>query len=356
MHIPWTWAKQRPQFLAQELNETFDILVAYKKPFIGKNQSSEITDLALLPIRMLPYNAKSGMIRFFNKILTRLRVTKTISSCKYIWITSPDLFDLLSGLSDDQVLIYDCMDDMLSFSGVKNFPRTLKYYHFAERKILERANIVICSSNNLKAKLIKRYNVKQEIFIVNNGLSESLVQPSDNSISRIIKRDDKKINIIYVGTISKWMDWELILKSLELNDTILYHFVGPLETDIPKHERIVSYGVQPHKEIKGVMADADILFMPFHVTELIESVNPVKLYEYIYSGKPAISVRYNETELFEDFVYLYLNLEEYMQLIKTIQINLYLPKRGPKESLIFCRNNTWAVRGNQVKHILENNK
>jgi hypothetical protein len=44
------------------------------------------------------------------------------------------------------------------------------------------------------------------------------------------------------------------------------------------------------KEIKSIMAEADILFMPFQVTDLIQSVNPVKLYEYIYSNKASISV------------------------------------------------------------------
>jgi hypothetical protein len=45
--------------------------------------------------------------------------------------------------------------------------------------------------------------------------------------------------------------------------------------------------------------------MPFQVTDLIQSVNPVKLYEYIYSNKASISVRYDETELLKK-IYLFI--------------------------------------------------
>lgn len=354
MHIPWTWAKQRPQFIAQELNHSFDITVAFKKPFSTRNQSLETAEVPLLSIAMLPYNAKSGIVRFFNKLWTRRRVNKIISSCKYVWVTSPDLFDLLPKLRNDQVLIYDCMDDMLSFSAIKDYPNVYKYYCKVEDKLLKRANFVICSSNNLKDKLESRYHVKQEVFIVNNGISDEMFNPSLPPRQNILKRDAQKINIVYIGTIAKWMDWDLLLKSLELNSEILYHFVGPKEAIVPEHKRILSYGPKPHKEIKLIMAEADILFMPFQVTDLIQSVNPVKLYEYIYSNKASISVRYDETELFEKYIYLYSNIQEYMLLIDNLKRSQFSPKSSTTDAEQFCRDNTWAVRGVHIKEILLN--
>jgi teichuronic acid biosynthesis glycosyltransferase TuaH len=354
MHIPWTWAKQRPQFLAQELKDTFDITVAYKKPFSTKNQSLETAELPLLSIAMLPYNAKSVIVRFFNKLLTRRRVRKIIYSCKYVWVTSPDLFDLLPKLRNDQILIYDCMDDMLSFSSIKDYPNVYKYYHKVESKLLKRADLVICSSNNLKDKLVSRYQIGKEVFIINNGISEEMFKAALAPQYNSVERDSQKINIVYIGTIAKWMDWDLVLKSIELNSDILYHFVGPQETIIPEHKNILFYGPKPHKEIKSIMAAADILLMPFQVTDLIRSVNPVKLYEYIYSNKASISVRYDETELFEKYVYLYSNIEEYMSLIDKLKSSQFLPKLSAVEAEQFCRDNTWTVRGKYIKKILLN--
>jgi hypothetical protein len=354
MHIPWTWAKQRPQFLAEELKDTFDITVAFKKPFSTKNQSLENANLPLLSIAMLPYNSKFGIIRLVNKLLTRRKVKNIISSCKYVWVTSPDLFDLLPRLRNDQILIYDCMDDMLSFSSIKDYPRVYNYYSKLESKLLKKADFIFCSSGNLKDKLLNRYQIDKEVFIINNGISETMFNITIPNNYTSIRLSPQKINIVYVGTIAKWMDWDLILKSIELNNNILYHFVGPKETIIPEHKNILSYGPKPHKEIKSIMAEANILFMPFQVTDLIRSVNPVKLYEYIFSNKASISVRYEETELFEKYVYLYSNLDEYMSIIDQLISSQFLPKSSEEEAEKFCRNNTWNVRGSYIKKILLN--
>jgi glycosyltransferase involved in cell wall biosynthesis len=354
MHIPWTWAKQRPQFLAEELKDIFDITVAFKKPFSTKNQSLESAELPLLSIAMLPYNAKLGIVRFFNKLLTRRKVKNIIISCKYVWVTSPDLFDLLPRLRNDQILIYDCMDDMLSFSSIKDYPRVFKYYSKTESKLLKRADFIFCSSGNLKDKLLNRYQIDKEVFIINNGISETMFNIAMPNEYRSIQLSPQKINIVYVGTIAKWMDWDLVLKSIELNNNILYHFVGPRETIIPEHKNILFYGPKPHKEIKSIMAEADILLMPFQVTDLIRSVNPVKLYEYIYSNKASISVRYDETELFEQYVYLYSNIEEYMLLIEKLKSSQFPPKSSIALAEKFCQDNTWTVRGKLIKEILLN--
>lgn len=354
MHIPWTWAKQRPQFLAQELSKTFDVQVVHKKPFSQKNQSSEKTSIPILEIPMLPFNAKSGIVRFFNKIVTKLATKTLLANSKYVWITSPDLFDLLPKLDNDQILIYDCMDDMLSFSTIKDYPSVYKYYFNQEKKLLEQANVILCSSNNLRDKLINRYNITKKINILNNGISDQMFTSINNNSYSTIKREEDRINIVYVGTIAKWMDWDLIIKSLELNDRILYHFVGPQEMAIPIHERILSYGPQPHVKIKYIMTEADILCMPFVVTDLIKSVNPVKLYEYIYSGKASLSVRYEESELFDKFVHLYSDINEYMDIIEEIKSNKFVAKSNFEESIKFCKDNTWTVREKEIEEILLN--
>jgi hypothetical protein len=67
-----------------------------------------------------------------------------------------------------------------------------------------------------------------------------------------------------------------VLKSLELNSEILYHFVGPQEAIVPEHSEYYHIWAKTTQEIKSIMAEADILFMPFQVTDLIQSVvNPL---------------------------------------------------------------------------------
>ena len=104
---------------------------------------------------------------------------------------------------------------------------------------------------------------------------------------------------------SEWLNIPLLIEALNLYNELTIYLVGPCDIKIPKHERLIIVGPVNHSLVFEFMKNADVLIMPFVVNELIKAVNPVKLYEYIYSCKPVISVYYAETEPFEPYIYLY---------------------------------------------------
>lgn len=74
------------------------------------------------------------------------------------------------------------------------------------------------------------------------------------------------------------------------------------------------------------------------------SVNPIKLYEYIKSSTPAISVKYPETEKFSKFVYLYDTSSDFMHYID-LMCSEQLEKLGTENEINhFLSNNTWESR------------
>jgi hypothetical protein len=92
--------------------------------------------------------------------------------------------------------------------------------------------------------------------------------------------------------------------------------------------------------------------MPFIVNELILSVNPVKLYEFIYSLTPTLAVSYGETEKFEDYIYLYKNKKEYMDYVELILKNNYFMKKNKSEVIEFIKENTWGKRAEEIIKII----
>jgi len=355
MHIPWSWAKQRPQFLATELIKYFDIKTFFKKPFSKKNQSDESPVVPIKPILLAPYNAKFKLIRIINKFLFKIQVKKTLTDSRYIWLTSPDLFDMLPSVSNSQIVIYDCMDDMLEFSKIRENRNTFNFFKNSESRLVNRANYIFVSSEYLKNKLCERYNTKKNIFVLNNALTNSFFNSNTTSFEYNNYRKSDKINLVYIGTIAKWMNWEIILKSISNDNSLCYHFFGPLESEIPQNPMINYYGTVEHKYIRSIMDLSDILIMPFIMSELISSVNPVKLYEYIYSGKASLSIRYAETEKFEDFVFLYSTLEEYIDIVEQLKCSNFKSKKNLEESFNFCRKNTWEIRAQVIYELLTKN-
>ncbi|MGI6483581.1 MAG: hypothetical protein ACOX08_09975 [Methanobacterium sp.] len=60
MHLEWNWNKQRPQFIAEGLNDYFDIKVIYmaSKQFLFKNVSISIPNgnkIGISPVFRLPF-------------------------------------------------------------------------------------------------------------------------------------------------------------------------------------------------------------------------------------------------------------------------------------------------------------
>ncbi|MGN0728894.1 hypothetical protein [Treponema sp.] len=161
--------------------------------------------------------------------------------------------------------------------------------------------------------------------------------------------NSNRIKLVYIGTITEWFDFEM----LEKIDSTKYEFhlfgsIYNIEQSFPANFFI--HGTVQREKIFSIMQAADILIMPFHVTELIKSVNPVKLYEYIYSCKPIITVKYGESEKFSDFVYLYENsdVNNFYTCIDEIIMNKMAAKNSIDNCKQFVENNTWNKRAKDI--------
>lgn len=61
--------------------------------------------------------------------------------------------------------------------------------------------------------------------------------------------------------------------------------------------------------------------MPFIINDIIESVDPVKLYEYINFNKNILTSYYEEIDRFDPFVYFYNSYDEFRKQIDLLKSN-----------------------------------
>ena len=160
----------------------------------------------------------------------------------------------------------------------------------------------------------------------------------------------------YIGTISSWLDFEALVKIVHIFPSVEIHLVGPienLEMSLPQHERIKFLGMIRHDAMQSLVNGFDALMIPFQVTELIQSVDPVKLYEYIFFDKPIVSVGYSEINRFSDFVDFYTNHVELIAIIKQYLDNGFMKKYSSGSRSDFIAKNTWAHRIVYIEKELE---
>jgi len=355
IHIAWGWIKQRPQFLAEGLSEHYKVDVMYRmsnRNQKGVNAGSSSDNLSVDGFRSLPWERVKIMPQslgnYFNRILWHSK-SKHPNKYDFVWVTDPVLWkNLIAGKKLKGKLIYDCMDDYLAFPYMKKYPDYCKYMEKCERELLESADYVLCSAEALKDKLLSKYNISRQIHIVNNAITPD-ISKYENETDSV---DIPKNTLTYIGTISEWIDFKNLLLLLDKNPDLHIVLYGPKRMpEIPSHERLQWRGTIAHDQILSVMNASSGLIMPFVVNELIESVNPVKLYEYIYTGKPIVASRYGETEKFDGLVTLYSNYDELQSFLdRFIFGNETLDKKTMQE---YAMANTWDARKSQIISIID---
>lgn len=139
-----------------------------------------------------------------------------------------------------------------------------------------------------------------------------------------IRKDVYKIG--YIGTISAWFDFESLYYTLDNIKNIEYHLIGPIDHKHRPHERIKLYGPIKHEDLYSFAKEFDCFIMPFKLNELITSVDPVKLNEYINYNKSIISVYYDEIKRFSPFVSFYNNKEDLNTILQSM-VNQNFPKK-----------------------------
>ncbi len=358
MHVDWNWIKQRPHFLYEELTRYYSVDLFYIDKLYGNeaggnwNSRDVFSESKVRTLKKLPMSGRFKGLRMIEGVMNR-SIHQSLKQYDYIWITSPLLLDFISlSQLEDKIVIYDCMDDFLGFYSGE--PRLDRLRHL-EVRLVTRADRVITSSEYLKNKMINFYRayLTLEPIVVNNGISPSIMK-KDEKASYLRSEGNKPdlLNLMYIGTIGKWMDFDLIVRVLDQVPESMFTLVGPVETKVPSHPRIRCAGTVKHDQLPEVAQTADALVMPFVLNELVRAVDPVKMYEYIYFNKPILAIDYAEMQKFKAFVHLYSEERDLINLVKKVRDNK-IERYSHMDAINFLQNNTWENRCQDIVRILE---
>lgn len=348
-HVDWDWIKQRPQFLAEELSGKCQLTYVYKK-VIGHRSANfnercskiRYKSVYLLPLTRFKFMRKLNDWIFNKTVKLILQNEKT----DIVWTADCHCTDILSA---ECKVIYEAMDLYAELVEDEQEKETICKN---ERMLVENANHIIVTSGYIKNKIMEMYSVDENrITIIRNGYS-SKIQNIEHTHE---KSKPSIIKLAYFGTIAKWFDWEMIVKSIKRFENIEYHLIGPVELrpnyDLP-NDKVKFYGAVPHSELSCLVKDIDILIMPFQVNEIIRAVDPVKLYEYIAFSKDIICVKYPEIERFSEFVYFYNTLDEFCNSIEMISKSKN-KKYTKEQAQTFMANNSWEKRAEEALSVME---
>ncbi len=347
-HIDWNWIKQRPQFIAEQLKKHFDVTVVYmfqngkRKSLQKRSHKGE----KVFPLFSIPFAGRiGGLLRSLNKIFMTMQFfchMKRVSP-EYIYLTYPLQLEFLPKSYNGKI-IYDCMDNYIAL-GAEDKKEKIT---LLEKQLIERADYILVSSNNLIKLLVNRYGTQfeQKMNLVRNGYNGEILQIKDKS-----PYQKNIFTLSYIGTVGSWFNFDFVIKSLEDIPNLRYKIIGPLDVQVPQSERIEYTGTIEHDKLFNAIRDTDCLVMPFVLNEIVEAVDPVKLYEYINYSMNVLCVKYNEVERFSPFVHFYTDYASYKEQIEImIKDNTLVYENGLREK--FLTENSWSARAKAIEQIV----
>ena len=347
MHINWGWIKQRPQFIAEFISNKYNVIVLH--PYTKTKNLLTFSKTHLITIPYFPVLASNNIYKKIKNLIKHCYLFIAINTFNpdIIWISDPQIYKFIQFLIlKRHIVIYDCMDDTREFFQDKKQKQDIAEAEFA---LLSRAKIVFTSSNNLFSKLVSRGCDMSKIYVVRNAFDGNILN-CEGKPSKLSQKNKFKIG--YIGTISEWLDFDSLLFCLQEIKNIEFHFIGPVTSQIPQHENFLFHGPIEHSKLQNLAKDYDCMIMPFKTNELIEGVDPVKLYEYINYNKNIIAIYYKEIKRFANFVYFYRSKEELVSTVKSLLGDNKL-KYSQQERIEFLKHNSWSCRAEQIFKALE---
>jgi len=200
--------------------------------------------------------------------------------------------------------VFDFCDDMVDYISISpQIPYLLKpiakkCLNFLIQKTIKMSDITTYTNLSLKEK----YNIpSSKSCLVPNGIEFirfSNVNQNNSLDNRVSSKD---FVIGFVGYLGNWIKLEPIIKVIkQLENTIPLKLIivgdGPILNNLKNLakkyqivDNVIFTGNIPYDQIPYYISIMDVCLIPFEDSPLSQNAFPIKLIEYMASGKPVIS-------------------------------------------------------------------
>lgn len=287
-----------------------------------------------LPFHGRPFidGLNNFLIKFQFKILFRLlRMKKSI-----LWIENLRAADLIDFLRSETI-IYHVSDLFTKSRYVSNKEKLID----RENQIIKKAKLVVCVSRSLYDIQSTRHN---NVVYLPHGVDFALFNKAtvDNISLKEISHVPRPI-AGYYGTMTVNNDIELLTSCAQSLSKVSFVLVGQITSGdyskLAKLPNVYLLGKVPYEEIPMLCLSFDVCLLQWKMTVWIRHCNPLKMMEYMASGKPIVSVPINEVvNKYSDLVSIAYNKNQFRDAI-IWEIENDTPERSSKRVAVAKEHN-----------------
>ena len=249
-----------------------------------------------LPFRRLP--GVDRINRWFGQWAVRRALRAAgIARC-LSWFVVPHPGFLAGRLGED-LCVYYCIDDYAAHPGVD-----AELIAQRDEALSRRADLVFVAPPSLvAAKQVLNPNTVFSPHGVDVDLFARAADPATPIAAGA--RDLAHPVIGYFGSLHEWIDFELIESLARARPAWTFLLVGHVATEPGRLRTLANVhlvGAQPYASLPQWAKAFDVAIIPYRLNRQVANANPLKLREYLATGKPVVSVRNAEIEKFAAWV------------------------------------------------------
>lgn len=280
---PWDDVWRRNQYLASHLVSSGAVseLLFLEPPRLGLREAPArnlMPGIRAMPLQLRIPKRAGGLAELGRRLRSGL-----LRDADVLWVNDPALG--VHCLREDQPALYDVTDDWRTYDFP---PRIVRRIVRAEDALVGRARTVVCSSE-LQQRWRDRYGI--EAAVVNNGVDAAAWRASRRYVY-----DGAGPHVGYIGTLqSERLDIDLVARLADDSAVGRLHLIGPDALDTASRQRLQLHAkVELHPPVAAVDVPSwakglDVLVSPHVVTPFTLSLDAIKSYEYLISGRPVVA-------------------------------------------------------------------
>lgn len=218
-----------------------------------------------------------------------------------LWTYTP-YSESLVGRLGERFAIYDCVDEFTASRGLVR-PAVVGE---EERRLLDRVALTVVTHENLRRS---KARPGRPIHLIPNGaqvdhfaaasLAETPIAADMVTIPHPV--------VGFLGSVQYWIDFDLLRYLAAARPSWSFVLIGPVGrlANVSAIERLPNVhvlGRRQYAQLPSYLKAFDVCLNPYVIGELADNCSPLKLYEYLATGKPIVSVNMPAARAFGDLV------------------------------------------------------
>jgi glycosyltransferase involved in cell wall biosynthesis len=234
---------------------------------------------------MLPFSGFRAVRAFNTRSVTwavEAAVKRADLAGQIIVSTVPNAGDY-RGLFRDSTVVYYCVDDFAEWPGLDR-----ERVRQMEERLIARADMLVATS----AKLYDRLRASgKPTHLLTHGVDIELFS-QQAAAEHACLAGIPKPRAGFFGLFDGRTDQNLIASLADRMPDFSFVFSGPIESPTDRlaaHRNVHFTGPVSYEELPSLIKGLDVLFIPYLTGDFADALSPLKLKEYLVTGKPIVS-------------------------------------------------------------------